>query len=142
MKPARPSVLAVSVAILLAGRGDGAGRTPLPAGAPPDASAPVAPDAMPAAPAAPAGPGAPADAAAVAEAGAPPPAGGCVGDWRAGDYPPELAQESYLTIGGVPGQQGLARQYKVHLPRATTAACRRRWSSACTGSCRRRSASA
>jgi polyhydroxybutyrate depolymerase len=41
----------------------------------------------------------------------------CIGDWRAGDYPPELTSESYLTIDGVPGQQGLSRQYKVHLPR-------------------------
>jgi polyhydroxybutyrate depolymerase len=50
------------------------------------------------------------------EPGRPSTAGGCVGDWRSGDYPPELASESYLTVGGVPGQQGLTRQYKVHVP--------------------------
>jgi polyhydroxybutyrate depolymerase len=43
--------------------------------------------------------------------------GACVGDWRAGDYPPgALSQETYLTITGVAGQRDLARQYKVHLP--------------------------
>ena len=40
-----------------------------------------------------------------------------MGDWRAGDYPPSaLTQERYLTIEGVPGQKGLSRQYKVHVP--------------------------
>jgi polyhydroxybutyrate depolymerase len=42
--------------------------------------------------------------------------GACVGDWRAGDYPPELTQETYLDIMGVEGQQGLTRRYKVHVP--------------------------
>lgn len=42
--------------------------------------------------------------------------GACVGDWTAGDYPPALTQETYLDITGVPGQQGLTRQYKVHVP--------------------------
>ena len=42
--------------------------------------------------------------------------GACVGDWRAGDYPPGLAQETYLDIAGVEGQQGLTRRYKVHVP--------------------------
>lgn len=40
----------------------------------------------------------------------------CVDGWKAGDYPPNLDQEDYLTISGVPGQQGLTRQYKVHVP--------------------------
>src|SRR5262245_37571331 len=43
-------------------------------------------------------------------------AAACVGDWRAGDYPPGIMQEMYLEISNVVGQQGLARQYKVHLP--------------------------
>ncbi len=60
----------------------------------------------------PAGPG-----GATGQPPAPPPGAACVGDWRAGDYPPELARESYLDISGVPGQQGLTRQYKVHLPK-------------------------
>jgi polyhydroxybutyrate depolymerase len=42
--------------------------------------------------------------------------GRCIGDWGAGDYPPALNQETYLTIDGVTGQQGLQRQYKVHIP--------------------------
>lgn len=49
-------------------------------------------------------------------AGADDASGPCVGDWYPGDYPPELTQESYLDITGVPGQQGLTRQYKVHVP--------------------------
>jgi polyhydroxybutyrate depolymerase len=48
----------------------------------------------------------------------PPTAGACVGDWQPGDYPPNaLAQETYLSIAGVAGQQGLTRQYKVHIPK-------------------------
>lgn len=43
-------------------------------------------------------------------------AGPCVGDWGAGDYPPQLTQETYLDITGVAGQLGLTRQYKVHVP--------------------------
>lgn len=38
------------------------------------------------------------------------------GDWEAGDYPPDLAAQTYLEIGGVPGQEGNVRQYKVHVP--------------------------
>jgi polyhydroxybutyrate depolymerase len=40
----------------------------------------------------------------------------CVGDWKAGDYPPGLTQETYLEITGVQRQQGLTRRYKVHVP--------------------------
>jgi polyhydroxybutyrate depolymerase len=38
------------------------------------------------------------------------------GDWGPGDYPPALREQVYLDITGVPGQQGLTRQYKVHVP--------------------------
>jgi polyhydroxybutyrate depolymerase len=44
------------------------------------------------------------------------PPGPCVGDWSAGDYPPGIDEQTYLDITGVPGQQGLTRQYKVHVP--------------------------
>lgn len=39
------------------------------------------------------------------------------GDWGPGDYPAGIGQQTYLTITGVPGQQGLTRKYKVHVPR-------------------------
>lgn len=44
--------------------------------------------------------------------------GGAVGNeaWGPGDYPPELRAERYLEIEGVDGQDGLVRQYKVHVP--------------------------
>jgi polyhydroxybutyrate depolymerase len=38
------------------------------------------------------------------------------GDWSAGDYPPALREQVYLEIRDVLGQQGLTRQYKVHVP--------------------------
>jgi polyhydroxybutyrate depolymerase len=38
------------------------------------------------------------------------------GDWTAGDYPPDLAGQTYLEISGLDGQQGNTRQYKVHVP--------------------------
>lgn len=38
------------------------------------------------------------------------------GDWAPGDYPPDLMAQTYLEINGVEGQQGLTRQYKVHVP--------------------------
>lgn len=38
------------------------------------------------------------------------------GDWVAGDYPPDLSAQTYLEIADVPGQNGLTRQYKVHVP--------------------------
>jgi polyhydroxybutyrate depolymerase len=38
------------------------------------------------------------------------------GDWTAGDYPPSLRDPSYLEISGLDGQQGITRQYKVHVP--------------------------
>jgi polyhydroxybutyrate depolymerase len=38
------------------------------------------------------------------------------GDWRAGDYPPDINAQTYLEISGVPGQNGNVRQYKVHVP--------------------------
>jgi polyhydroxybutyrate depolymerase len=42
---------------------------------------------------------------------------GWVGDWTAGEYPSgAVTAENYLTIAGVQGQQGLTRQYKVHVP--------------------------
>jgi len=37
-------------------------------------------------------------------------------DWSAGDYPAGVAQQTYLSIAGVDGQQGNAREYKVHVP--------------------------
>lgn len=37
------------------------------------------------------------------------------GDWVAGDYPEGPTEQTYLTIDGVPGQDG-PRQYKVHVP--------------------------
>jgi polyhydroxybutyrate depolymerase len=44
-------------------------------------------------------------------------AGACSGDWSAGDYPPSIEDTTaWLTISGVPGQNDLARQYKVHVP--------------------------
>jgi len=39
------------------------------------------------------------------------------GDWLAGDYPPNIEEENYLTISGVPGQGDHAREYKVHVPK-------------------------
>lgn len=47
--------------------------------------------------------------------GQPPPSSG-PGDWKAGDYPPDLGGQTYLEIDGVPGQAGNVRQYKVHVP--------------------------
>lgn len=38
------------------------------------------------------------------------------GDWVAGDYPPNLRANTFLTISGLPGQRG-ARGYKVHVPK-------------------------
>lgn len=38
------------------------------------------------------------------------------GDWTAGDYPPELREQVYLEITGVPGQGDAVRGYKVHVP--------------------------
>ncbi len=38
------------------------------------------------------------------------------GDWGPGDHPPALEAQEYLEIDGVAGQDGLARQYKVHVP--------------------------
>jgi polyhydroxybutyrate depolymerase len=55
--------------------------------------------------------------------GGSPQAGGTVdvratgpGDWRAGDYPPDLKSANYLELSGIPGQNGHTRQYKVHVP--------------------------
>jgi len=42
---------------------------------------------------------------------------GWTGDWMPGDYPSgDAAAENYLSISNVQGQQGLTRQYKVHVP--------------------------
>jgi polyhydroxybutyrate depolymerase len=38
------------------------------------------------------------------------------GAWKPGDYPSGLTSQNYLGISGVAGQQGLTRQYKVHVP--------------------------
>lgn len=38
------------------------------------------------------------------------------GDWRAGDYPPDIMAQTYREISGVPGQGTYVRQYKVHVP--------------------------
>jgi polyhydroxybutyrate depolymerase len=38
------------------------------------------------------------------------------GDWTAGDYPPDVHAQTYLTIRGVPGQGDSVRGYKVHVP--------------------------
>jgi polyhydroxybutyrate depolymerase len=38
------------------------------------------------------------------------------GDWRAGDYPPDINSQNYLEISGVKGQGTYVRQYKVHVP--------------------------
>jgi polyhydroxybutyrate depolymerase len=38
------------------------------------------------------------------------------GDWTAGDYPPDLTGAAYLEIVNGEGQQGITRQYKVHVP--------------------------
>src|SRR5258708_13569508 len=38
------------------------------------------------------------------------------GAWGPGDYPPEITAQTWLPITGVSGQQGLTRQYKVHIP--------------------------
>jgi polyhydroxybutyrate depolymerase len=43
--------------------------------------------------------------------------GGVVpGPWGPGDYPPGITAQTWLPIAGVQGQQGLTRQYKVHVP--------------------------
>ena len=41
---------------------------------------------------------------------------GFVGDWSTGDYPSNFSGGNYLTISGVTGQMGNARQYAVHVP--------------------------
>ncbi len=41
---------------------------------------------------------------------------GYMGDWSAGDYPSNFSGGNYLTISGVTGQMGNARQYAVHVP--------------------------
>jgi polyhydroxybutyrate depolymerase len=41
---------------------------------------------------------------------------GYLGDWGPGDYPSDFSTGHYLTISGVPGQQGNTRQYGVHVP--------------------------
>jgi polyhydroxybutyrate depolymerase len=41
---------------------------------------------------------------------------GYLGDWSAGDYPSDFSTGDYLTISGVAGQMGNARQYGVHVP--------------------------
>jgi polyhydroxybutyrate depolymerase len=38
------------------------------------------------------------------------------GPWVPGDYPPGITAQTWLPISGVEGQQGLTRQYKVHVP--------------------------
>jgi polyhydroxybutyrate depolymerase len=38
------------------------------------------------------------------------------GDWTPGDYPPDPTAPTYLELSGGEGQQGVTRQYKVHLP--------------------------
>jgi polyhydroxybutyrate depolymerase len=38
------------------------------------------------------------------------------GPWGPGDYPPGITSQTWLPIDGVTGQQGLTRQYKVHVP--------------------------
>jgi polyhydroxybutyrate depolymerase len=47
---------------------------------------------------------------------------GYVGDWTAGDYPSDFSGGNYLTISGVTGQMGNARQYAVHVPTGYSAA--------------------
>ena len=42
------------------------------------------------------------------------------GDWKAGDYPPALTEQTYLQITGVTGQAGNTREYKVHVPPSYT----------------------
>ncbi len=39
-----------------------------------------------------------------------------MGDWITGDYPSDFSAGNYLTISGVTGQMGNARQYAVHVP--------------------------
>ncbi len=41
---------------------------------------------------------------------------GFMGDWTPGDYPSNFSGGNYLTISGVTGQMGNARQYAVHVP--------------------------
>ena len=41
---------------------------------------------------------------------------GYAGDWSPGDYPSNFSGGNYLTISGVAGQMGNARQYAVHVP--------------------------
>lgn len=40
------------------------------------------------------------------------------GDWGPGDYPPDLTAQTYLELTGIPGQNGYARGYKVHVPKS------------------------
>jgi polyhydroxybutyrate depolymerase len=42
---------------------------------------------------------------------------GYLGDWSGGDYPSNFSAGNYLTISGVVGQKGNARQYGVHVPK-------------------------
>lgn len=47
---------------------------------------------------------------------------GYMGDWKAGDYPSNFSSGKYLTISGVTGQKGNAREYAVHVPMGYSAA--------------------
>lgn len=48
---------------------------------------------------------------------------GWMGDYSPGEYPSgDVTAENYLTITNVTGQQGLSRQYKVHVPPGYTSA--------------------
>jgi polyhydroxybutyrate depolymerase len=42
--------------------------------------------------------------------------GPAVGDWKAGDYPPDINSANFLELTGVKGQGSYTRQYKVHVP--------------------------
>jgi len=51
------------------------------------------------------------------DAGSTASASGYLGDWTPGDYPSDFSDAGdYLTISGVAGQMGNARQYAVHVP--------------------------
>jgi polyhydroxybutyrate depolymerase len=47
---------------------------------------------------------------------------GYMGDWSAGDYPSDFSSGKYLSISGVTGQMGNAREYAVHVPMGYSAA--------------------
>jgi polyhydroxybutyrate depolymerase len=125
MKPVLLRALALSFVAVLVGassgcaRSDGGNLPPpaAPGGGAPAPTPPLAPVGTPETGPAPTPPG-PAPTPVLPPGPGPAPIeSACIGDWRAGDYPPgALTQESYLTIDGVPGQRGLSRQYKVHLP--------------------------